>query len=133
MRVNALDHFNIITDDIDRTAAFYAEVLDLERRDGPPPFTPQQIQWMYDNTGRAVVHINSIDCPRAFDRDVHPGQPTGAVHHIAFNCSGFDMLMSRLDDRGLDYHVNTIESIGLRQVFVTDPNNVVLELNFFAA
>jgi catechol 2,3-dioxygenase-like lactoylglutathione lyase family enzyme len=133
MRVNALDHFNIITDDIDRTAAFYAEVLDLERRDGPPPFTPQQIQWMYDNAGRAVVHINSIDCPRAFDRDVHPGQPTGAVHHIAFNCSGFDMLVSRLDDRGLDYHVNTIESIGLRQVFVTDPNNVVLELNFFAA
>ena len=131
MKVNALDHFNVITDRMDETAEFYSTVLGLERKDGPPPFPPHQIQWMYDAEGRPIVHINSLDCPRAFDRDVCPGQPTGAIHHVAFNCSGFDGLIARLDAAGLVHQVNTIASIGLRQVFVTDPNNIVLELNFF--
>jgi hypothetical protein len=29
--------------------------------------------------------------------------------------------------------VNDLSSIGLRQIFTADPNNVLLELNFFAA
>ena len=41
MRVNALDHVNIITDDMARTTGFYADLLDLEVRDGPPPFKPE--------------------------------------------------------------------------------------------
>lgn len=131
MRINALDHFNLITGRIDETAAFYAAVLGLERRDGPPPFPSRLVQWMHDDAGRAVVHINHTDCPRAFDREVMPGEPTGAIHHIAFTCSGFAELIARLEARGLACFVNSIESIGLRQVFVTDPNNVVLELNFY--
>jgi catechol 2,3-dioxygenase-like lactoylglutathione lyase family enzyme len=131
MRVNALDHFNVITEQLDKTAAFYTAVLGLERRDGPPPLPPHLVQWMYDDAGRAVVHLNHTDCPRAFDREVHPGSPTGAIHHVAFACSGFDQLIERLEARDLAHKVNAIESIGLRQVFVTDPNNVVLELNFY--
>ena len=32
MKVEALDHVNIITDRLDETAQFYAELLDLDRR-----------------------------------------------------------------------------------------------------
>ncbi|MBS0476515.1 MAG: glyoxalase/bleomycin resistance/extradiol dioxygenase family protein, partial [Proteobacteria bacterium] len=39
MRVNSLDHYNVITDRLDATAQFYVDVLNLERRDGPAPFT----------------------------------------------------------------------------------------------
>jgi catechol 2,3-dioxygenase-like lactoylglutathione lyase family enzyme len=131
MQVKALDHFNVITERIDETAAFYGEVLGLQRRGGPPPLPPHLVQWMHDDAGRALVHINHSDCPRAFDREVRPGEPTGAIHHVAFACSGFDALTARLEARELAFHVNTIASIGLRQVFVTDPNNVVLELNFY--
>ena len=48
MRVEALDHINIITEDLDGTARFYADLLELERRDGPPPLTPETAQWMHD-------------------------------------------------------------------------------------
>ena len=65
MKVNAIDHVNIIVEDLDATATFYAEVLGLDRRNGPPPLPPTQVQWMYDDAGRPVVHINSLDCPRA--------------------------------------------------------------------
>lgn len=130
MKVNALDHVNIITPDLDGTARFYAELFGLERRNGPPPLTPDNAQWMFDDAGRAVFHINSLDCPRTFDRAVTPG-PTGSIHHVALACSGYDDMIARLDARGMERQVNTVESIGLRQIFTMDPNGVLLELNFF--
>ncbi len=130
MQVNALDHVNIITADLDGTARFYAELLGLERRDGPPPLTPQNAQWMHDAGGKPILHINSEDCPRTYDRETKSG-PTGAVHHVALNCSGHDGMIARLDARGLDYQRNTVTAIGLRQIFTMDPNGVLLELNFF--
>lgn len=130
MKVNALDHVNIITADLDATCDFYAELLGLERRDGPPPLTPQTAQWMYDDGGRPILHINSLDCVRTYERDVVPG-PTGSIHHVALNCSGYQQLIARLNARDMDHQVNVIEAIGLRQVFTLDPNGVLLELNFF--
>jgi catechol 2,3-dioxygenase-like lactoylglutathione lyase family enzyme len=132
MHVNALDHVNIITGDLEGTARFYAELFDLERRNGPPPLTSDQAQWMYDSSERPIFHINSLGCQRAYDREVRPG-PTGSVHHIALNCSGFDDMIARLDSRKLSYKVNDVKAIGLKQIFTMDPNGVLLELNFFAA
>ncbi len=130
MKVNALDHVNIITGDLEGTARFYAELFGLNRRDGPPPLTPQTAQWMYDDAGRAILHINSLDCVRTYERDVMPG-PTGSIHHVALNCSGYDDMMSRLEARSMEHQTNLVAAIGLRQIFTQDPNGVLLELNFF--
>ena len=132
MQVNALDHINIITDRLDETAEFYRSLLDLERRNAPAPLTPQTAQWMFDAGGKPIIHINSVDCPRAFERTVEPGSLTGAIHHVALRCSGYDDVMARITALGLDHQINTVTSIGLRQIFTADPNNVLLELNFFA-
>ena len=131
MKVEALDHINIITNRLDETAEFYADLLDLERRDAPPPLTPQNAQWMFDAAGRAIIHINSTDCPRAYDREVQPGSLTGALHHVALRLEGYDEVKDRLDERRADYKLNLVEAINLRQIFTADPNNVLLELNFF--
>lgn len=130
MRVNALDHVNVITPDLEGTARFYSELFGLERRNAPPPLTPENAQWMYDAAGRAIVHINHTDCPRLFERDVSPG-PTGALHHVALNCTGYDEVIVRLKFRRLEHRLNTVSAVGLRQVFTLDPNGVLLELNFF--
>jgi catechol 2,3-dioxygenase-like lactoylglutathione lyase family enzyme len=132
MIVERLDHVNIITDRLAETARFYAELLDLEERDGPPPLLPEHVRWMHDHAGNAILHLNSVDCPRAFDRAVAPGAETGAIHHIALRCGAFDTVKARLDARGADYTINDLSSVGLRQIFTADPNNVLLELNFFA-
>ncbi len=132
MQVEALDHVNIITDRLDVSAGFYAEVLGLERRFAPPPLTPENAAWMYDGAGRAIVHINTLDAPKAYERESLPGSLTGALHHVALRVSGYDELKARLDARGADYRENVVAAIGLRQIFTADPNNVLLELNFFA-
>ena len=133
MIVQRLDHVNIITDRLAETARFYAELLDLEERDGPPPLKPEHVRWMVDHAGNAILHLNSVDCPRAYDRNVVPGAATGAIHHIALRCGEFETVKARLGARGADYRVNDLGAIGLRQIFTADPNNVLLELNFFAA
>ncbi|TIX48824.1 VOC family protein [Alteraurantiacibacter aquimixticola] len=132
MKVEALDHVNIITDRMEETADFYAELLNLERRDAPPPLTPQNATWMFDAEGRAIIHINTVDCPRAYDRDVPQGALTGALHHVALRLQGYDEVKARLDARGAEYQENLVEAIGLQQIFTADPNNILLELNFFA-
>ena len=130
MRVDALDHVNIITADLEGSVRFYAELLELEPRDGPPPFTHENARWMYDESGRAILHINTLECPRAYEREVHAG-PTGALHHVALRCSGYEEVRARLSQRGIGYQLNDVAAVGLRQIFLLDPNQVLLELNFF--
>ena len=132
VHVEALDHVNIITSDVEGSACFYQELLGLEPRDGPPPLTHQNARWMYDSGGRAILHINSLDCPRHFDRAVNPG-PTGALHHVALRCSNYEEVLARLKRRGLEHRLNEVAAVSLRQIFVLDPNAVLLELNFFGA
>ena len=132
VRVEALDHVNIITADVEGSARFYAQLLGLEPRDGPPPLTHDNARWMYDEAGRAILHINSLDCPRQYEREIRPG-PTGALHHVALRCSGYEEIRARLMRRGLEHRLNEVPAVGLRQIFVLDPNEVLLELNFFGA
>ena len=132
MNVEALDHVNIISDRLDETAEFYASLLGLVRKDAPAPLTPKTATWMYDAEDRAIIHINSVDCPRTFDRAVEPGSLTGAVHHVALKCTGYEDVKDRLNAMGAEYQENLVAAINLRQIFTPDPNNVLLELNFFA-
>jgi catechol 2,3-dioxygenase-like lactoylglutathione lyase family enzyme len=131
MHVKFLDHVNIVTDDLPGTADFYAELFGLEVRDGPPPSRPDKVRWVYDGTGRAILHLNARGAFQVFQREAGPAPTTGAVHHVALNCEGFGEMVDRLKARALDYQINDVASIGLKQVFVTDPNGVLLELNFF--
>lgn len=130
MAVEALDHVNVVTSDLDRAESFYRALLALETRPAPPPLTRETARWMFDTSGRAVLHLNSLDLPRFFDRDMAPG-PTGALHHVAFRCVGHDDTVARISAMGLDYRGNDVTAIGLRQIFVADPDGVLLELNFF--
>lgn len=129
MIVKNLNHINIQTRDMAGTITFYQELLGLEPRTAPGR-DPSQRQWLYDSRDMAVIHLNLFGTDNTIARDVLPGGPTGAIHHVAFECDGFDDMVTRLKARGLDYGYAEIESIGLRQIFVTDPNNVLLELNF---
>ena len=41
-------------------------------------------------------------------------------------------MIGRLKERALDYQPNEVTAIGLRQLFVMDPNGALLELEYFA-
>lgn len=127
--VKRLDHFNIQTHDMAGTIAFYADLLNLEAR-AAPERDPADRMWLYDSGDRAVIHLNRFGTDNTIPREVVPGHPTGAIHHIAFECDGYEETIQKLKDKALYYATNDIPRICLRQIFVNDPNNVLLELNF---
>lgn len=130
MTVMSLDHINIVTADLDRAEAFYRDILGLETRPAPPPLTHDTARWMVDAGGNAVLHLNRLGARRVLDRDMRPG-PTGALHHVAMRCAGYDAMVARLTARGVTHIANAVPAAGLRQLFITDPEGIVLELNFF--
>ena len=54
---------------------------------------------------------------------------TGPVDHIAFNGVDSKDIMATLTARGIKFQVNEIPTIGLRQLFLNDPNGIKVEIN----
>jgi len=129
MRVNALDHVNIQTLKLDQTVRFYADVLGLTARDPPPNLDPKLVQWMFDGQDRAILHLSSPGSLGGAEF-VNQSPDTGAVHHVALDCSGHDAMIGHLDSLGLAHRDLHHEAIGLKQIFVHDPNGVLIELNY---
>lgn len=130
MKINALDHVNIITDDLQATARFFVDIFDLDLRDGPAPLPPELVQWLYDDNGRAIFHINAKEMQQAFQRETQSGPTTGAIHHVALDCTDHLAFIARLEQFDIAFRLNDIPSIKLKQIFFSEPNGVLLELNF---
>lgn len=131
MRVNRLDHINVQTVKLAETVRFYSDVLDLRAGDPPPPLNPAQVQWMFDGDERAIFHLSTPGSLKAVGY-INKGDDTGAVHHVALDCSGHDAMVDRLGQMGLEHKLNHVVAIDLRQIFVRDPNGILLELNYRA-
>ena len=137
-----LNHFSVRTTNMDATGAFYRDVLGLTV--GPRPEFPFPGLWMYrgdhGDVANAVVHIIGMDPndPEGLkrylgDRDVSSLKGSGAVDHIAFFADGLSGMLTHLKKIGVEARQRTVPSIGLHQLFLDDPNGVVVELNYPAA
>lgn len=129
IHVRQLHHFNFHAPPelIERLRDFYVDVIGL--RAGPMPGQPPfPAYWLYLGDV-PVVHLNGgpLEKPAA---DATP-RDTGWVDHIAFTCEDHAGARAHLDALGVDYVSNEIPAIGLRQLFVTDPAGLRIELNFF--
>jgi catechol 2,3-dioxygenase-like lactoylglutathione lyase family enzyme len=123
--VGVLDHFNIRTRNLADTVRFYQDVLGLEN--GARPNFAFPGAWMYSE-GRAVVHLVDIS------QTGEPQKPdSGVVHHVAFASRGFGAMQARLNQRGMAFDARQVPGGELWQIFVTDPNGVMIELNYEAA
>ena len=130
MRIRRIDHVNIQTRDLKGTAAFYADVLGLRAGDPPANLDPTQIQWMYQEDGLPLFHLSRPGSMLEENAEALQASHTGAVHHVALECAGYEAMAARLTALGIDHRTNALPAIGLRQIFVYDPNRVLRELNF---
>lgn len=125
MSVGVLDHYNVRTRKLAETVAFYENVLGLEN--GPRPAFNFPGSWIYSE-GKPVVHLRDISpTPEAQKPD------SGVIHHIAFVSSGFAAMKQRLTDKGVWYETSEVPGGALWQIFVRDPNGIVIELNYDTA
>jgi catechol 2,3-dioxygenase-like lactoylglutathione lyase family enzyme len=125
MSVGVLDHFNIRTRNLGETVRFYEDVLGLEK--GPRPNFAFPGAWMYSE-GRAVVHLVDIS-----PTDEPQKPDSGVVHHVAFASRGFHGMKQRLQGKGVAFEAREVPGGDLWQIFITDPNGVMIELNYETA
>ncbi len=138
----SLNHYSIRTYDLEACRRFYADVLGLVV--GPRPDFPFPGLWLYAGDSarwaNAVVHIIGIDRadPSGLDqylgdRDNRQLQGSGAIDHVAFFATGLAAMRQTLARQGIAARERSVPGIGLHQVFVDDPNGIVVELNYPAA
>jgi catechol 2,3-dioxygenase-like lactoylglutathione lyase family enzyme len=135
----SLNHFSIRTLDLAATKHFYVDVLGLQV--GPRPDFPFPGYWLYqgpvDVYANASVHIIGIDkndvtglSQYLGDRDEQQLKGSGALDHVAFFATGLADMMSRLKSLNIEPRCRDVPGIGLHQLFLDDPNGIVVELNY---
>ena len=106
-----------------RDSDFYSDVLGLKDGSRPPLAFPGY--WLYCGD-QAVVHL----VPRSGAIGAGPGDTTGNFDHVAFTAQDFDGMRARFKELGIAFNEREVPGIRLRQLFVQDPNLVMIELNF---
>lgn len=125
MAVTTLDHVNIRTRDPAGTAKFFCDLLDMTIK--PGPLGLEDNPWVVDAMGRGVVHIQRAHGEIA-------ARHSGALDHVAFRCEpGFGTMLERVRRLDIDHRVQHFPQIRLSQIFITEPNGVLIELNCFAS
>jgi catechol 2,3-dioxygenase-like lactoylglutathione lyase family enzyme len=124
MALDALDHFSLCLhpERMAETVAFYRDVLGLT--EGTRPAFPFPGHWMYCGP-TAVVHLIGLG-----DDPAGPPLPTGRLDHIAFRATGVTKMRAHLASLGVAYEERSAPLVALTQLFIRDPNGVVVELTY---
>jgi len=120
MTALSLDHFNIYCKDLAATVRFYERYVGL--RDGDRPPFPFAGAWLYAGD-KAILHLVS-ESGRA-------DQGGGAIDHVAINCADIRGTVDTLKREGVKFDVRKVPARPLQQVFVHDPDGVMIEMNFW--
>ena len=145
MKVRRLDHVSIGTDRLQETRKFYVDLLGLE--DGPRPKLKSKGYWLYAGED-AVIHLVEKGTDPGVSSGAHEDSnrkswkhsemdetnvlEAGSDDHIALSVVDSLGAVQLMKDNGLPYWDRLLADRGLYQVFVLDPNGVVVELNDYS-
>jgi len=132
MPITELNHYFVRAKDVERSRAFYCEALGFEVM--PRPNLPFPGYWLGVG-GKIQVHMGLDGVPeaQAYYLGTTAGSArdnAGVVDHIAFQGTDAEGMARRLAELGLPTRTRHIAEIGLFQIFVADPDGLMIELNF---
>ncbi len=121
MTTLGMNHFTVLTDDVDATVGFYGEFLGLAPGYRPDLGFPGA--WLYRDD-KAILHVIG-------------GRPRdalkpGVIDHMAFTAAGLPATLAKLDAGGVKHACRQQVGTGFWQVFFFDPNGARVELDFAA-
>jgi catechol 2,3-dioxygenase-like lactoylglutathione lyase family enzyme len=121
----------VLAKDLEKTRAFYCDVLGL-RTGERPPFRFKGL-WIYAGDV-ACIHVAERASYDATSRSgANPADPndhgSGSVDHIAFAATDYDELVEKFTRHGLRYRATQVPGKDLRQLFVFDPDGIQIEIN----
>ena len=121
MEVATIDHVNVETDELERSAKFYREVIGL--KEGPRPDFDRPGFWMYAGE-KPVVHIIKT----APNNKMLTGSKEASISHFSLQIKDFQESKDHLDALGVKYDLLEVPETKVRQIFLEDPEGVLIEL-----
>lgn len=121
MAIDGMNHFTVLTADLDATRGFYVGVLGLAIGSRPALGFPGV--WLYIGDA-AVLHVIA-------GRPLPP-DPAGVLDHMAFSASELGATVARLEAHSIPYTLRRQTESGTWQLFCFDPSGARVELDFGA-
>ncbi len=118
MAIQGMNHFNVLTDKLEATRAFYIGILGLT--EGPRPAFDFGGAWLYAG-GHPVLHISEGPLP---------ADPAGVLDHVAFSATDLKGTAAKLASHGIRYVLRRQVGSGTWQIFCNDPCGARVELDF---
>lgn len=118
MAIHGMNHFNVLTDKLEATRAFYVGVLGFT--EGPRPPLGFDGAWLYAG-GEPILHISEGKLPE---------DPAGVLDHLAFSASDLKGTVAKLKSKGISYTLRQQVGTHIWQIFCHDPCGAKVELDF---
>ena len=137
MSIRRIGHYAVRTADLESSRRFYTDILGF--REGFRPAFDFPGVWFYagdDEADFGIVHLVGVDEAsaeglRAYLGDSAPSAGgTGNLDHIALLADGLAEMRARLVKHSVPFTERRVPGLGLYQVFVRDPQDVTIELNY---
>jgi catechol 2,3-dioxygenase-like lactoylglutathione lyase family enzyme len=118
MDIQGMNHFNVLTDDVDATRRFYVGIIGLTEGERPP--LGFDGAWLYAG-GRPILHVSKANLPR---------ERAGVIDHMAFSATDLKGAVARLKASGVEFVLRQQVGTRIWQIFCHDPMGAKVELDF---
>jgi catechol 2,3-dioxygenase-like lactoylglutathione lyase family enzyme len=132
MPLTGLNHYLIVSRDLDRSRRFYEDVLGMQLAERPDFGFPGYWLKLGDDI---CVHLASQAPNEIRDQFLLKKHPegtagSGSVDHIAFLARDPREVRERIRRGKVEMHYRSFPDAKLFQIFLRDPDDVTIELNF---
>ena len=125
MKIKAIHHIAILTDDYERSKRFYTEVLGFEVIS--ETYREERRSYKLDLAINGLYQVELFSFPDYRERASYP--EAKGLRHLAFLVDDVESAAQELKEKGVEVQdVRTDELTGKRFVFFYDPNGQPLEL-----
>lgn len=120
MTIHAMNHFTVLSSDLERSKQFYIDVLGLQEGYRPPFGFPGA--WLYAGGNQAILHIMASK--------PMPAIAAGVIDHMAFTASNLQETVNILKRHNIPYDLHRLKGLEIWQLFCHDPDGAKVELDF---
>ena len=118
MTIKGMNHFTVLSGNLERSKTFYINILGLTEGYRPPFAFPGA--WLYAGD-QAILHIMA-------GRPL-PVNAAGVIDHLAFAASNLQTAGDTLKQNGIQYELHRPAALEFWQLFFADPDGLPLELH----
>ncbi|WP_394808023.1 VOC family protein [Nitrosomonas sp.] len=119
MTIESMNHFTVLSSNLERSKNFYTNILGLTEGYRPPFAFPGA--WLYAKN-QAILHIMT--------GKPLPTNAAGVIDHMAFTATNLQAVIDTLKQNSIHYELHRLKGLESWQLFFHDPDGAKVELDF---